>query len=74
MPQPPVTGRHLAVLECSVLCREFEVNGVGLRPAMKDQVQKAEQELQQKYAAVKQARAAKVRIGCDDPVARLCVL
>ncbi|CAL5222425.1 g4787 [Coccomyxa viridis] len=39
--------------------REFEVNGVGLRPAMKDQVQKVEQELQQKKAAARDARAAK---------------
>ena len=44
-----------------MLCREFEVNGVGLRPKMKDQVQKVEQELQQKRAAARQARAAKVR-------------
>ncbi len=43
-----------------ILCREFEVNGVGLRPAMREQVQKVEQELQQKKAAAKQARAAKV--------------
>lgn len=43
-----------------MLCREFEVNGVGLRPKMRDQVQKVEQELQQKRAAAKQARAAKV--------------
>ena len=43
-----------------MLCREFEVNGVGLRPAIKEKVQEAEQKLQQKRAAAREARAAKV--------------
>ena len=62
----------MAGLQCFVLCREFEVNGVGLRPAMKDQVQKAEQEIQQRKSAAKQARAAKVRVSFDNPFAWLC--
>lgn len=56
-----VADRKITGLSGVMLCREFEVNGVGLRPAMKDQVQKVEQELQQKKAAARDARAAKVQ-------------
>ena len=49
-----------------MLRREFEVNGVGLRPAIKEKVQEAEQKLQQKRAAAREARAAKVHFEPSD--------
>ena len=53
---------------CASTCREFEANGVEIRPAMKEMLRKAEADLQQKRQAALQEKAAraevKMRIHC----------
>lgn len=43
-------------------CREFEANGVQIRPAMKEMLRKAEADLQQKRQAALQEKAAQAKV------------
>ena len=43
-------------------CREFEANGVQIRPAMKEMLRKAEADLQQKRQAALQEKAAQAEV------------
>ena len=43
-------------------CREFEANGVQIRPAMKEMLRKAEADLQQKRQAALQEKAAQAQV------------
>ena len=47
---------------CASACREFEANGVQIRPAMKEMLRKAEADLQQKRQAALQEKAAQAQV------------